>query len=123
MDDSDRPPRHDLEGEAVPETTEIPWETMLAYVPVFCLYTWSQSREKPELREHARQGMILFAVEVVLFLVTVPTFYKILWLAVLVMAVLGIWAAFNGRPFRLPLLGDLADRLSGDPAGGEDREV
>jgi uncharacterized membrane protein len=93
------------------ESDHVPFEAMLCYLPIFCLYPWSQRRELPGIADHARQGMILFGVEVFLFLVTVPAFYKLLWLVVAVMAGLGVWSAFNGRSFRLPVLGDLADKL------------
>lgn len=103
-------------------SSEIPWEAMLCYLPVFCLYPWSLRREMPQIAAHARQGMILFAFELGLFLITVPTFYKLVWLAILVIAALGVWAAFNGRPYRLPLLSDVAEKL-GAPVSPEDGEV
>lgn len=98
-------------GRSYDPSLDIPWEAMLCYLPVFCLYPWSLRREMPQIAGHARQGMILFAVELFLFLITVPTFYKLIWLVILVLAVLGVWSAFNGRPYRLPLLGDLAERV------------
>lgn len=87
----------------------------MAYVPVFCLYPWSLRHRMPEIAEHARQGMMLFGVEVVLLLLLVPVFYRLVWLAVLVMAVLGAWSALKGQPYRLPLIADLYDRLAGPP--------
>ncbi len=90
---------------------QLPWEAMLAYVPIFCIYPWTLRKVKPELEPHARQGMILFALEIFLFLITVPMFYKLLWIVVLVLSILGIWAAFNGRKYKLPILGDLAEKL------------
>ncbi len=92
-------------------TPPIPWEAMLCYLPVFCLYPWSLREEMPEIKEHARQGMILFAVELALFLITVPVFYKIVWIAILVIAVLGVLAAYNGRAYKLPVLWNLAEKV------------
>ncbi len=94
---------------------EIPWEAMLCYLPVFCLYPWSLRREMPEIAGHVRQGMILFAFELGLFLITVPAFYKLVWLAILVIAGLGIWSAYNGRSYRLPVLTDLVEKLNTTP--------
>lgn len=88
---------------------------MLCYLPVFCLYPWSLRKELPEIAGHIRQGMILFAFELALFLLTVPAFYKLIWLAVMVIAGLGIWAAFNGREYRLPILSEIAVKLAGEP--------
>ncbi|MBM3325652.1 MAG: hypothetical protein FJY65_01530 [Calditrichaeota bacterium] len=100
------------QDESFLSSDQLPWEAMLAYVPIFCIYPWTLRKVKPELEAHARQGMILFSIEIFLFLVTVPTFYKLLWIALLILAVLGIWAAFNGRPFRLPILSDIAEKLA-----------
>jgi len=94
---------------------EIPWEAMLCYLPVFCLYPWSLRRDMPEIAGHARQGMILFGFELALFLITVPTFYKLVWLAILVIAGLGIWSAYNGRDYRLPVLTDVIEKLAAPP--------
>ena len=95
-------------------SAEIPWEAMLCYLPVFCLYPLSLRREMPEIAGHARQGMILFLFELGLFLITVPVFYKLVWLAILVIAGLGVWAAFNGRAYRLPILTDVVEKLGGE---------
>jgi len=110
--DDDTLPRHKRwAGETTDTTPPIPWEAMLCYLPVFCLYPWSLRKEMPEIEGHARQGMILFAVELALFLITVPVFYKIVWIAILVIAALGVLAAYNGRAYRLPVLWDLAEKV------------
>ncbi len=108
-------------------TPPIPWEAMLCYLPVFCLYPWSLRKEMPEIEGHARQGMILFAVELALFLITVPVFYKIVWIAILVIAALGALAAYNGRAYKLPILWDLAEKVGvvekAAPANVESDEI
>ncbi len=115
FDDDDTPhsPPRKRWGEEVTEsfTPPIPWEAMLCYLPVFCLYPWSLRKEMPEIESHARQGMILFAVELALFLITVPVLYKIVWIAILVIAALGVLAAYNGRSYKLPVLWDLAEKV------------
>jgi len=111
FDDDATPPRKHWGETATEATPPIPWEAMLCYLPVFCLYPWSMRKEMPEIEGHARQGMILFAVELALFLITVPVFYKIVWIAILVIAALGVLAAYNGRNYKLPILWDLAEKV------------
>lgn len=91
---------------------QLPWEAMLAYIPIFCLYPWSLRNERPELRPYVRQGMILFGVEIALLLVSVPTFYKLLWLSILVLAGVGVIHAIQGKVFKIPLLSPIVDELS-----------
>jgi len=105
---------------SLPPATEreekLPWEAMLAYVPLFCLYPWSIKHTIPGLEAHSRQGMILFGIELFLLLSQVAAFYKLLWLAVAVLAGLGIWSVYRGQAYRLPLVADIADRLVEDQA-------
>jgi len=68
----------------------------------------------PEIADHARRGMMLFVFEIALFLITIPIFYKLVWIAILIISALGIWAAYNGREFRLPLLMDSMEKLDDD---------
>ena len=106
---------------AAREEERLPWEAMLCYVPLFCLYPWSIRHTIPGLDTHARQGMILFAIELFLLLTQVSAFYKLLWLAVAVLAGLGILSVYRGSPYRLPLVADVADRLTENQAKKADQ--
>ena len=87
------------------------WEAVLAYIPLFCLYPWSLRKSRPELANHAQQGMILFLTELVLFLVSIPFLYRLLWFGVIVLGIIGLVSVFMGKPYRLPVLADLIDRI------------
>lgn len=91
----------------------VAWEALLAYIPLFCLYPWSLRKSRPELAEHAQQGMILFIAELVLFLVSIPFLVRLIWLGVIVLAIIGLVSVLSGRPYRLPVLADLVDRIRG----------
>lgn len=95
-----------------PVEGRFPWEAILAYIPLFCLYPWSLRHRIPGLEGHARQGLILFIIELFLLLILIPVVYRLIWLGIVVLAAGGIWSAYRGRPYRLPVLDDLVDRLA-----------
>ena len=94
-----------------PMQSRVPWEAMLAYVPIFCLYPWAIQDSVPGLKPHARQGMILFVIELIIVLIRTDFVYRMLWLVMLILAALGAWAAFQGMPYRLPLIADFVDSV------------
>lgn len=102
------------------DNQRLSWEAYLAYIPIFCLYPWSIRNRKPEIAEHALQGMILFIIELFLLLVAIPIVYKVIWLCVVVLVILGLVSVINNRTYRLPLLADLFDRLSLKKSSTED---
>jgi uncharacterized membrane protein len=46
-----------------------------------------------------------------LLLLKVPFFHTLVWLTIIVLAVMGAWAAFNGNSFRLPLIASLFENI------------
>ncbi len=99
------------EEEITQPENKVVWEALLAYIPIFCLYPWSLRKQRPELAEHAQQGMILFLTELLLFLIYIPFLYRLLWLGIAVMAILGLVSVFTGKPYRLPVLADLIEKI------------
>jgi len=102
------------------EKTVIPWEAMLAYVPVFCIYSWAVQDVVPGVKQHARQGMILFVIELLLVLLRTEFVYRMVWFALVVIAAFGVWSAFQGIPYRLPLIADFVERVFGRGKATED---
>lgn len=87
---------------------------IMAYIPLLCFVPLLNMKENKEARFHARQGVMLFLIELVavLFLVdgvSAFVFRAILILAV-AMSVAGIILALQGRNYKLPIIGDLADK-------------
>ncbi|RKX29182.1 MAG: hypothetical protein DRP47_02370 [Candidatus Zixiibacteriota bacterium] len=96
------------------ETEEGRMAAILAYIPFLCFIPLLNMRENKEARFHARQGVMLFLVEFVaaLFLIDgIANFvFKVLIVLAAALSVAGIIFAVQGKNYRLPIIGDIADK-------------
>ncbi|MBI4720181.1 MAG: hypothetical protein HY770_02930 [Chitinivibrionia bacterium] len=87
---------------------------IMAYIPILCFVPLLTLKEGHEARGHARQGVILFLIELVAVLFLVDIISDLVFKGILLVAVgfsiAGIAAAVQGRSCRLPIIGDLAER-------------
>ena len=87
---------------------------IMAYIPILCFVPLLNMRDNKEARFHARQGVMLFLIELVAVLFLVDGVSDFVFRAILILAialsVAGIILALQGRSYRLPLIGDLADK-------------
>jgi uncharacterized membrane protein len=90
---------------------------VLSYIPILCFIPlinihWKESKEA---RFHARQGIVLFLIELVAVLMLVDDLARFVFRAILVaaaaLAVAGVYFALQGKRYHLPLISDLADRM------------
>jgi uncharacterized membrane protein len=90
---------------------------ILSYIPFLCFIPlvnihWKESKEA---RFHARQGIVLFLIELVAVLMLVDDLARFVFRAVLVgaaaLAVAGVYFALQGKKYRLPFVSDLADKM------------
>jgi uncharacterized membrane protein len=101
-----------------PTAEEFPEESrlaaLIAYIPFLCFIPLINMRENKSALFHARQGTILFLVELAaaVFLIDGISdfFFKAVLVAAVVMSAAGIYFALQGKNFRLPVIGDLADK-------------
>lgn len=88
---------------------------VMAYIPFLCFVPILKMRDDKFAYFHARQGLILFFAEIVAVIFMIPSLSIIFWkLALFVCigaAVAGVAFALQGRMHRLPIIGDLADKL------------
>lgn len=88
---------------------------VMAYIPFLCFVPLIKMRDDPYAYFHARQGLVLFFIEVVAFIFTFPHLSQMFWTAILIgcigAAVAGIMFAIQGKAHKLPLIGDLAEKL------------
>ncbi len=88
---------------------------IIAYIPILCFVPLLNMRENKEARFHARQGVLLFLLELVavLFLIDgVSRFvFRVLLVAAIGFSVLGIVLALQGRSYRLPIISDWAEKV------------
>jgi len=89
---------------------------MMSYIPFLCFIPLLNMRENKEARFHARQGVMLFLIELVAALFLVDKISSFVFTAVLLAAaafsVAGIVFALQGKNYRLPIIGDLADKTN-----------
>lgn len=89
---------------------------IMSYIPFLCFVplvniNW---RENEEARFHARQGIVLFLIEIVAVVLLVDDLAKFVFKAVLVgagaLAAAGIYFALQGKRIRLPIISNIADK-------------
>ncbi len=89
---------------------------VMSYIPFLCFVplvnaTW---RDNQKARFHARQGVILFLIELAAALFLIDDLSKFVFRAVLIFAAalsaVGIYFAIQGRSLRLPFISDIADK-------------
>jgi len=87
---------------------------VMSYIPFLCFVPLLNMRHNPEAIFHARQGLMLFLIELVAVLFLVDFISTFVFTAILIVAValsmVGIFFALQGRNYRLPIVGDLADK-------------
>ena len=86
----------------------------MAYIPLLCFVPLLSMKENKEARFHARQGVLLFLIELVAVLFLIDAISDLVFKGILIGAaarsVAGIVFAVQGRNYRLPIIGDLADK-------------
>lgn len=92
-----------------------PLFVVFSYIPILCLAPILKMGEDENLRFHARQGLVLFLIEIVAALFLIPALSSMFWKAILIgcigSAIAGILFALQGKRTRLPIISDLADRI------------
>lgn len=87
---------------------------IMSYIPVLCFVPLLNMKENKEVRFHARQGLILFLIELaaVLFLIDAVSdlVFKAVLFAAMGASIAGIYFALQGKNYKLPIIGDLADK-------------
>jgi uncharacterized membrane protein len=87
---------------------------IMAYIPLLCFVPLLSMKENKEARFHARQGVLLFLIELVAVLFLVDAIsdlvFKGILIAAVALSIAGIVFAVQGRNYRLPIIGDLADK-------------
>lgn len=80
----------------------------LSYVWILSLVTYFAKRDSAYVRFHARQGIVLFILSILVWMI--PYVGRLLEIGVLILAVLGFLNAAQGQWGELPLVGPLARR-------------
>jgi fumarate reductase subunit D len=96
-------------------TEESRMAAVMAYIPFLCFVPLMKMRDDKYAFFHARQGLILFFLEIIAFVFSFPHLSQLFWTAMIIgcigAAVAGIMFAMQGRTSKLPIIGDIAERL------------
>jgi len=88
---------------------------ILSYIPFLCLIPLLQMRDNEMARFHSRQGLVLFLIELLAILFLIPGLSDMFWKTIIIVAlgasVAGIILGVQGRKYKLPFIGDLAEKI------------
>ncbi|MFH2034875.1 MAG: hypothetical protein ABIJ45_00605 [Candidatus Zixiibacteriota bacterium] len=88
---------------------------ILSYIPFLCLIPLIQMRDNPQARFHSKQGLILFLIEIIAALFLIPGVSSLIWKFVIIAALgaslAGIIFGIQGKEYKLPFVGDIADKM------------
>ncbi len=87
--------------------------SILSYIPILCLIPLLQEDTTSDLRLHARQGVVLMLLEILICILLIPGVTNLLFIVSLVicllLAVIGAFYAFQGKYWRIPVISDIAE--------------
>ena len=85
----------------------------IGYVWILCLVPLFLKRDSAFCQFHAKQGLVLFIIEIVCWLLfSIPVFGQLLLLVILLLALMGIVNALKGNFWKMPIIGDLAEKIN-----------
>ena len=85
----------------------------LSYVWILCLVPLLGERNSKFAQFHAKQGLVLFIIEIIGSLVFwFPFFGQLLMLAIAVVAVMGIIKALNGEWWKIPHIYEWSKKIN-----------
>ncbi len=108
LKDDDSPIADDFQSE------EGRMAAIMSYIPFLCFVPLLNMKDNKEAQFHAKQGVMLFLVELiaVIFLIDgISAFvFKAILIIAVALAVFGIYFALQGKNYKLPLIGDLVKK-------------
>ena len=87
---------------------------IMSYIPFLCFLPLLNMKENKEAQFHARQGFILFLIEIIAVLFLVDGISQFVFQAILIVAaalsVAGVYFALQGKNYKLPIISDLVEK-------------
>lgn len=85
----------------------------LSYVWILCLVPLFLKKNSKFCHFHAKQGLLLFIIEVIgMVIFPIPFLGWILFILVVVFSILGVRAALAGEYWEMPILGRYTNKLN-----------
>ena len=82
----------------------------LSYIWIFCFVPLFLNKKSKFAQFHAKQGLVLFIIELVGWMI--PVVGWVLFLLAIVYAILGVRAALAGEYWEMPILGKYAKKIN-----------
>jgi uncharacterized membrane protein len=87
---------------------------IMSYIPILCFIPLLSMKENKEAHFHARQGVVLFLIELIAVIFLIDGISDLIFKGILILAVAlsiaGIYFALQGKNYRLPVISDLAEK-------------
>jgi len=88
---------------------------ILGYIPFMCFVPLIKMKDNPFAVKHGKQGLVLFFIEIIAVIFLLPKISELFWGMVIVLclvaALSGILYALQGKEWKIPLVGELGDKL------------
>lgn len=98
------------------QTEEGRMAAIMAYIPILCFVPLLNMKDNKEASFHARQGVILFLIELLAVIFLIDSISDLVFKGILMIAlalsIAGIYFALQGKNYRLPIISDLAEKSS-----------
>ncbi|MBI2589504.1 hypothetical protein HYW32_00510 [Candidatus Berkelbacteria bacterium] len=86
---------------------------VIAYIGILFLIPLLAKKDSPYAQYHAKQGMVLFLVSVVIgFIAWIPLIGWLIALGVVALWITGVVNALSGKMTPLPIIGQYAEKLN-----------
>lgn len=96
------------------KTEEGRMAAIMSYIPFLCFLPLLNMKENKEAQFHARQGVMLFLIELLAVLFLIDGISKFVFQAILIVAaalsVAGVYFALQGKNYKLPVISDLVEK-------------
>ena len=94
------------------EKDDVKWMAALSYLPLICLIPLFLSRDDEFIQKHAKQGFVLFIVELVAMLLKIDAIWNLIIFICFATAIVGALGILLKGEIRIPLLADFAEKLN-----------
>lgn len=88
---------------------------ILGYIPFMCFVPLIKMRDNPFALKHGKQGLLLFALEIIAIIFLFPRISQLFWGMILILclvsAAAGIVYVTQGKDWKIPFIGELGDKL------------
>jgi len=87
---------------------------ILSYLSILCIIPLILKKNNPFVLAHGKQGLIIFIIQTAVWIlsIVVPAILTPLTFVLMVLSFIGLISVLKGEFIRLPIMADLADKIS-----------